>query len=417
MTNYRTGDFEFEFDIGDLFEYENPGTGGFGMSTTPKASYVMIENFGAGSFSLPADFEKSYGKILLRVAHLLAAAQLLNMPSEVALMGYPDAPGSDLATTNLAFKRADAVRTKLRELVGVAKGSADKVTFSIYTNTAPGASLKQCVDVRLPMTCQTFFADYDQQSFSHPVIGFEANPTVTNKLDRYTQLIYVKQELDIRLADRAKLILADTIKQAKRETREHVLKAARLFSTIQIELFRKYHPGAQAGFDVSKLMSCFMKFANGELRSPHPDFDKGTNKGRQIFGVGEPDSSDFFIFAEFAFLCIESGIDVDAWTLALPALVAPQEVFMHVYRRDPKPPPPPVGEELPKTPIKGSPPHPLARFGAKNFQAIDSSNQTKGKGQSDAARIATLSTKYSGLGVSALREAAALNLLRAQMLR
>jgi hypothetical protein len=271
------------------------------------------------------------------------------------------------------------------------------------------------VEVKLPATCQTFFAEYDLQSFSHPILGIEANPSITKPLDRFTQMIYVKQELDIRLADRARQALAGTIKQAKKETRKHVLDAARELSTVQLQLFGKYHPGMPRGFAADKLMSCFMKFANGEIRSPHPDFDSGSNKDRKSFGVGEPDSNHFFMFAEFAFLCIESDVEPDAWTQALPALLAPQEVFMHVYRENPVSPPPPVGSALPKTPVVGPPTHPLEKFGARNFRTING-NQTKGVGQSDAARIAALTAKYSAMGLVQLRDAATMNLLRAQML-
>jgi hypothetical protein len=418
MTNYRLRDFDFEFDVDEVLEYESPRSSPYMPTPVRKESYVLITGFQARMTGTPRE---TFDNILLRIAHLLVASQRINRPmAEVALMGYPDAPGTDQNTMNLAFNRAADVRTKLQALMTrIAPGSADRVKFSIYVNNAAGAGHTKAVDVRLPTTCQAFFADFDQQSFNHAILGIDANPAITNKLQRSNNRLFVGQELDARLNIRAAKALAGEImpRQVKHlsiDDRATIRKGVDDLSKMQLDLFKKYHPES-SGFSPDSLMACMLQFANGQLRSPHPDFDQGANRNRESFGVGEPDSYHVFMFAEFALLCIDWEIpEAASWARALPAMVAAQEVFMHVYRRNPKPRAPEFDSALPTTfPARRT--HPLTDFRAKHF--VQTGSQISGEGQSSADRLARVAEKYKGMpGPEQLRAAMTSNLLRAQTL-
>ena len=412
MTNYRARDFDFEFDAGDLREYETPGSNPVASTGLgAKASFVVLDRFASININASTSLPVLHEKILLRIAHLIAASRRLNMLiSDVELVGYGDLAGNDPASRALGSRRADFVKTKLQKLMtDIAPGTANGVNFRI-SPPAAGSTLKGCVDVRLPATCQVFWADYDLQSLTdNDVLGITANPNI-DQGKRRAAINVIGYELDRRLNDRAKQVLSGGFRPAQPiyDTAKESYDAIKELSDMQIRMFRKWHPATTAiGFDEISFTKCFHTFANGQLRSPHPAFPNNA--------VGEPDTAHFFMFAEFGFLAADSGFDVPAWTAALRAMVGSQEVFMHVYRKSPAAMPPPLtgsGVEPPPATVT----HPLSDFVAANFIQVGLVT-TIGLGQSDAKRLAEVTAKYSRMGLNALREAHAVNLLRAQTLK
>jgi hypothetical protein len=87
---------------------------------------------------------------------------------------------------------------------------------------------------------------------------------------------------------------------------------------------------------------------------------------------------------------------------------------MHVYRKNPAAFPPPLtGSSVARAPAAVT--HPLNDFVAANFKQVGLVT-TIGLGQSDEKRLAEVTAKYSRMGLNALRDAHAVNLLRAQTL-
>lgn len=124
-----------------------------------------------------------------------------------------------------------------------------------------------------------------------------------------------------------------------------------------------------------------------------------------------------FLFAEFAFLCVELKQDETEWARALRTFVKTQEIFMHIYREKAPASPPPVGLAPPTSgperrdlppPAKPSDPG----FDFSFFRSIGGAI-TVGRGQSDFKRKMALRAKYDALDVAGLEGAARDNLQRA----
>lgn len=181
--------------------------------------------------------------------------------------------------------------------------------------------------------------------------------------------------------------------------------AVKRLSDAQVKLFRESFPDGIGGIDFTAFQSCFERFANGELRDP-------SLPGH--VGFGEPNGGNYFLFAEFAFTCIELKLEEPVWARALRTFVKTQEIFMHVYREKAVSPvnlPPPTSgaERRDILPVAtASDPG----FDFSFFRAIRGS-VTVGKGQSDFQRKMALRAKYDGMDVSALKVAARDNLSRA----
>jgi hypothetical protein len=170
--------------------------------------------------------------------------------------------------------------------------------------------------------------------------------------------------------------------------------------TAQLELFREFFGDGAGGIRLDDFQRAFEQFNNGELRNS------------AVPGQREPNGGLEFLFAEFAFLCVDSGIDAADWTMLLRVYVETQEIFIHLYRPPPHRVPPRVGAPLPACPVdplgNRIPRRPLdgaGGFSDVNFNSI---------GRSNAARKAALRAKYARMNVAALRNAAKDNLLRAQ---
>jgi peptidoglycan hydrolase-like protein with peptidoglycan-binding domain len=181
---------------------------------------------------------------------------------------------------------------------------------------------------------------------------------------------------------------------------------ANRLSRAQLDLFREFFPDRRGKINFHPFQRCFEKFANGELR-------RGAN------GIGEPDGGFYFLFAEFAFLCIELGISVELWTEGLRVFVKTQEIFMHVYRPNPVSPPP-VDAPVPACPgtLQGKP-RPrieLDDYSFGNFRKVGRL-LTMGKGQSNLKRKVALRAKYDQMSLIALTKATRNNMLRAQCMK
>lgn len=180
--------------------------------------------------------------------------------------------------------------------------------------------------------------------------------------------------------------------------------AVERLSTAQLELFRESFPQGTTGIDFVSFQRVFERFANGELRDPsvYPAF-------------AEPNGGAFFLFAEFAFICVERGIEADPWKQALRTFVKTQEIFMHVYRERPPLTPPPVGAPLPTggpvRALEGITPSGVG-FVSSNFTPIGNA-VTLGKGQSSLERKRALRVKYDSMELPALQQAARDNVIRA----
>jgi hypothetical protein len=179
-------------------------------------------------------------------------------------------------------------------------------------------------------------------------------------------------------------------------------------SDAQVSLFRESFPDGQGGIDFRTFQRCFERFANGELRVP-------AVPGQ--LGFGEPNGGNFFLFAEFALLCVELKLAESVWAQALRTFVKTQEIFMHVYRERPASSPPPVTAPAPGPGAERRDLLPLASAGEPgfdftHFKAIGAS-LTVGKDQSDFRRKAALRAKYDTMDVNALKAAARDNLRRA----
>jgi hypothetical protein len=174
-------------------------------------------------------------------------------------------------------------------------------------------------------------------------------------------------------------------------------------SDAQLALFREWFPDGKGGINFKSFQLAFEAFSNGELRDP-------SVAGAP--GFGEPNTGAFFLFAEFAFLCVDSKRDESDWGKALRTFVKVQEIFMHVYREKPKSPPPPVNAALPTGDERRDV---LVANGTgfvfSNFR--QGAWPTVGVGQSDEKRKRALRDKYDAMSVSQLPLAARDNLIRA----
>lgn len=258
-----------------------------------------------------------------------------------------------------------------------------------------------------PVLFRAFFAEYDLRFLPrHPRFGIPANKKMSNSekalrtsdVDAMTILPGPPRrvgELLIRRDRRAKAALEGKVPGRAplpvdaATTSLHSI--ARRLSASQLELYREFFPDGTGGINFRAFQVAFEQFANGELRNPA--------RGR---GVGEPNGGFYYLFAEFAFLCIDAKIDEATWARLLRTFVKTQEIFIHIYRPAPHRSPPPLGVRLPGV---GSAVRSLDAFRDINFNAA---------GQSDQKRKEALRAKYDRMSDHDLRKAARDNMLRAQ---
>lgn len=380
--------------------------------------FVVLDRFEFDRSSLPP----IHLPIIKRIAHLVVASQATAQPiRSIRLVGHTDPTGPASYNRELAQRRALEVRKQLIRAIddlnpGLGTGIKDDIvsqslgeTRQVASNQTPqGRALNRRVEVFIPTTCQSFFAQYDLRFLpGDPIFGIPANPnmTQTEKDRRTADVEKMVEELVKRRDKRVSDALAGRVPGANPlpfdAAANSLHSIARRLSAAQLDLYREFFPDGAGSVDFGVFQDCFEQFANGQLRSPHPE--------AQRKGVGEPNGGFFFLFAEFAFLCIDSGIDTALWTQALRTFVKTQEIFMHVYRPAPVSSPPAVGAALPTCPVdakgKARPRRSLDTFSNSNFNRV---------GQSNQVRKGALRTKYTPMDLAALRRAAMENMLRAQ---
>jgi hypothetical protein len=271
------------------------------------------------------------------------------------------------------------------------------------------ATRNQMLGILQKLPCQAFFKEYELRfnpladTFS---IGTNPGMTSAEKDQRKRDVnalisggLSSSAPLWQRLRARAQAALARKVPASFPALTAPVIAAVTRLSKVQISLHRAAFPDGTGGIRFEAFQRCFEQFANGELRAPpvagHP-------------GLFEPNGAAYFLFAEFAFLCDELNIDSAIWAKALQTFVKTQEIFIHVYRDNPRSVPPVVGAPLPPPQLL----RPLTVFANGNFTPLGASISV-GKGQSSPSRKAALRAKYDAMGVRELKEAARDNLWRA----
>ena len=258
-----------------------------------------------------------------------------------------------------------------------------------------------------PVLWREFFKEYNLRSLpDDPVHGIPANTKLdaAQKAQRRTDVLAMvgagPDRLVARRSKRAAEALAGRI-MPPTPVPAALKPAVERLSKMQLDLFKEFFPNGAGGISLDPFQGAFEQFANGQLRPPGGSPDH----------IGEPRGDFYFLFAEFAFACVDSGIKKDEWEPLLRTFVKTQEIFIHVYR-----PAPGGGAAFPLPPsvwgAAGAPPRPGAARRSLDG-AFDFTNFNP-RGQSNATRKAALRKKYNGMKIDALRRAARDNLLRAQ---
>ena len=259
-----------------------------------------------------------------------------------------------------------------------------------------------------PIVAAAFFAEYELR-FNPGPCSFCINANTKMNTAQRTQRISDIGAMVDTLLDRRQKRAASSLKRKlpsltpipRDSASSSLFSRIQRLSAAQLALFKAFFPSTSGGINFDGFQFAFELFANGELRNP----GKGS-------GFGEPNGGFYFLFAEFAFLCIDAKIKKILWAKALKTFVKTQEIFMHIYREPPHTFPPRVGAGLPRPGAKvreldGQPKAGIIGFHFSHFNAT---------GQSDRGRKQKLRIKYDRKGVSALKRAARDNLLRAQRL-
>jgi outer membrane protein OmpA-like peptidoglycan-associated protein len=325
--------------------------------------------------------------------------------TEVFTLGHTDDTGTDAYNLDLGNRRAREVAKQLaatleRMLPGSSRG-IQLTPASVGESTPVGSPAQnRRVEVLLPPSnghCGRFFAEYDLETLPGRGVpfGIEGNPNLNQdqKDRRMADVNAMVRVLLDRRRRRASDALSGTATVFPAVTDSETLRRARDLSAVQLRLFRRFFPGptATGPIDLPGFQSCFERFANGDLRLG-------------VDGRLEPNSTFYFLFAEFALFCIENGISADVWRRVLEPFVKTQEIFIYVYRPPPHPAPPSVGAPPPRGPNALSLESPTD-YRSENFD---------GGGQSDAARKASLRRRYAPFDLTRLRQAYGENLVRAQ---
>ena len=381
--------------------------------------FVVLDHFGFRKDSVPA----LHKPIVERIARLVIASRVSGDPIvDIRLVGHTDSTGPASFNLGLGMQRAERVKKAIEDAIAdiaarmpVPPGSLN-IAVQTLGETKPAASnttdagraLNRRVAVFLETTCNAFFAQYDLRTLPrNKLLGIPAHPNLRQKKLRSDDVDAIAAELFKRVGRRAAAALAGNVLPLQPLPPGVLRDRAVRLSKAQLDLYREYFDDGRGGIAFGTFQACFERFANGELRSPLAE--------DQARGVGEPDSIAFFLFAEFALLCIASHIEPGLWTQALRTFVKTQEIFMHVYRPAPHPPAPAVGAPLPscpRAPQQGLP-RALSSFSHRNFTRTGPS-PTVGRGQSSPARKRALAAKYAGANLATLQRRAQENLLRVQ---
>ena len=170
---------------------------------------------------------------------------------------------------------------------------------------------------------QLFYWHYDHET--HPRL-ISDNPDIPEeeKIRRRSIIVQTAPVLSRRVIERARIAGTGGTPDPGELPQVSDPSWVEYLSELQLDIMRQYLPDGYQEIDVTAFREAFEMFTNGELRVEVVD------------GVwnSEPDSAFEFSFAEFAFVAIESGVDVDEWSSLLNALVMSQEIFARVYKPD-----------------------------------------------------------------------------------
>ncbi len=336
------------------------------------------------------DFLPSHSAGITRVAHLIADSQGSPEPiTSVRLVGHTDSRGRGPFNRTLGENRAKKVRDFLvSEMNRFSAGLSGRVTITVQSqgednprasnSTSTGRARNRRVAIYVASTCQAFLAQYDLRTMPGTSgFGVNSNPemSTTEKANRIADVASLVRGANPILIDRrnARATAAmsgatGTVPSTTAVPASHAPQTNRL-SRVQLDLFREFTPNGSGGIDFARAGECMEGFANGDLRSPI------------TASVAEPNGGFFFLFAEFAFLCIDSSIDTAEWTGLLRPFVMAQEMFIRAY--------PPTSRD-PTV-------HVLDNYSFTNFNAA---------GQFTNAQKATLRTRYAPMNLAALKNAA-----------
>jgi hypothetical protein len=96
----------------------------------------------------------------------------------------------------------------------------------------------------------------------------------------------------------------------------------RILSALMSGVMRRHYPEVEQE-DVESIERAFELFSCGRLRMGGGDRSLPLN--------GEPNSAFYFLFAEFALLAIEMGVEPAFWSRLVNVFVRTQPLFMHAY--------------------------------------------------------------------------------------
>ncbi len=90
------------------------------------------------------------------------------------------------------------------------------------------------------------------------------------------------------------------------------------------------HFGLDGGIDVRAVYAALLRFGDAQLRST------AARPGVLVNHNGEPNGPEFFLFGELALMGVRVGVQVQAWSALVPALLGPQDVFCERYSNGPR---------------------------------------------------------------------------------
>jgi hypothetical protein len=185
-------------------------------------------------------------------------------------------------------------------------------------------------DIVRPPLFKKFFQEYDFRFFPDLILGVPANKNMTQlvKDQRLKDVKKVLTPLKQRAQVRSRASKQNPAPVGTPLSTAEDVEAAKRISSAQIDLITEFFRMPNGAIRWRAFQQAFEQFANGELRDPA----RGA-------GAGEPNSNFYFLFAEFAWLCVESAFlsnaDKSFWGKALTTFVKTQEIFVRVYRPNP----------------------------------------------------------------------------------
>lgn len=236
----------------------------------------------------------------------------------------------------------------------------------------PGKSLKK-LDFSI-VHYQEFFEEYENKL--NPMLINKNNQLSKEEKTRLIQVISdVHSILKARLLKRGLASKEGGRIPNHTELPNAAIDDIQYLSNKQLQLYKEFFNGFREQSNFDQFHECFELFSNGEIR------------GTKYPGQGQPDSSDEFLFSEFAIQAIELNIDVEIWSELLKTFVKSQEFFIQVYRPD--------GIEVPT----------LRDYTFSNFKYFKQVSQNEKE---------RLRKKYDKMSIYELKQAYSRNLLKAQ---